>query len=67
MISQIQYGFRAGRSMMGAVNEVLSNMKTVQSGIRFSTQLVLLATLDINSLLWVDILDALRTKSTIPG
>ena len=70
-LSERQYRFRAGRLTIGAINQVLTNMKAVQSGSRFSMMIVLLATLDVrnvfNSLRWVEELDALRTKFAIPG
>ena len=70
-LSERQYGFRADRSTIGAINEVLTCVKAIQSGSRFSREIVLLATLDIrngfNNLRSVDVLDALRTKFAVPS
>ena len=62
-----QYGFRAGRSTTEVTNEVLTSMKTIQSG----RQIILLVTSGVrnafNSLRWVDVLNALTTKFAVTG
>ena len=70
-LSERKYGFRAFRSMIGVINEVLTSVKAIESGSRISRKIVVLTTLDVrkafNSLPWVHILNALRTKFAVPG
>ena len=70
-LSGRHYGCRAGRSTIGAIKKILTSVNAVQSGSRFSRKIVLLATFDVrnafNSLLWVDVIDSLRKKFTVPG
>ena len=62
-LSERQYGFRAGRSMIEAINAVFINVKAVQGESHFSIEIVLLATIDVRnafkSFRWVDVLGAL--------
>ena len=60
-LSERQYGLRAGRSTIGAINEVLTSGRAVQSGNRFSRKIVFWRQRNaLNSLRWVDVLDALK-------
>ncbi|KAJ8977407.1 hypothetical protein NQ317_003188 [Molorchus minor] len=69
-LSERQYGFRKGRSTVGAIGEVVSAVEAAQRGNHYSRRIVLLATLDVrnafNSARWSDILDALTDVFKIP-
>ncbi|KAJ8975986.1 hypothetical protein NQ317_016232 [Molorchus minor] len=69
-LSERQYGFRKGRSTVGAIGEVVSAVEAAQRGNHYSRRIVLLATLDVrnafNSARWSDILDALSDVFKIP-
>ena len=70
-LSERQHGFRVGRSTIGAINDVVARVKATQRGNHYSRKIVLLATLDIrnafNSLRWADVLEALKTRFSVPG
>lgn len=63
-LSERQYGFRQGKSTIGAIQDVLTTFKDAQSGNNFSRKIILLVTLDVknafNSLRWEDALNALE-------
>lgn len=63
-LSERQYGFRQGKSTIGAIQDVVTSFKEAQIGNNFSRKIVLLVTLDIknafNSLRWEDVLNALE-------
>lgn len=69
-LSDRQYGFRAGRSTIGAVGEVIRTFEAAQQVNHRSRRLVMLATLDVrnafNSARWADMLSALKTDFVIP-
>lgn len=69
-LSPKQYGFRKGRSTLGAIGEVVRAAKSVDQRNHYSREIVLLATLDVrnafNSVRWTDILTALERKYRIP-
>lgn len=63
-LSERQYGFRRGRSTIGAIEEVVETVRKAEEGNHHSRRLVLLVTLDVknafNSARWADILEALE-------
>lgn len=69
-LSDRQYGFRKGRSTIGAVAEVLRAVDETTKVCHGARPLVLLVTLDVrnafNSARWVDILEALETVFRVP-
>lgn len=69
-LSDHQFGFRAGRSTIGAVREVVRAFETAQQGDHRYRKLVMLVTLDVrnafNSARWADMLDALQATFLIP-
>lgn len=70
-LSDRQYGFRRGRSTIGAIKEVVNAAQIAQQGNQYSKKIVLLATLDVrnafNSARWSDILNALERRFQIPA
>lgn len=70
-LSKRQYGFRPGRSTLGALDEVMESVHTAQLGNHFSRRIVLLVTLDVrnafNSARWKDIFKALEMRFRIPA
>lgn len=68
--SDKQYGFRKGRSTIGAVKEVIEAFDMAQHGNHYSRKIVLLATLDVknafNSARWADMLSALTNAFHMP-
>lgn len=69
-LSDRQHGFRAGRSTIGAIEDVINTVAIAQQGHQYSKRIVLLATLDVrnafNSLKWADVIDALSTRFRVP-
>jgi hypothetical protein len=69
-LSEKQYGFRKGRSTIGAVKDVVRAFQVAQQGNHYSRKIVLLATLDVrnafNSARWADMLSALTDVFHIP-
>lgn len=69
-LSERQYGFRPGRSTIGAIKDVVETFEATQQGNHFSRKVVLLATLDVknafNSARWADILHALENLFRVP-
>ena len=44
-----QHGFRPKRSTLGAIEDVIEDVKTAQSGTHYTRNIVLLATLDVRN------------------
>lgn len=69
-LSNRQYGFRPGRSTLGALDEVVQSVYAAQTGNHHSRRIVLIVTLDVknafNSARWRDILKALEIRFKIP-
>lgn len=69
-LSERQYGFRPGRSTIGALRDVLSAVEATQNTTHYSRPIVLLATMDVknafNSLRWSDVLQSLRERFAVP-
>ena len=69
-LSNRQYGFRAGKSTICALEEVMESVKVAQEGNSSSRSIVLLVTLDVknafNSARWSDILNAMEEKHQVP-
>lgn len=70
-LSKRQYGFRPGKSTMGALKDVVDAVEASQQKNPFTRPVVLLATLDVrnafNSLRWNDVLKALEEKFNAPA
>ena len=68
-LSTRQYGFRTGRSTIGALREISEAAMITQRGNHFSRPVLLLATLQVknpfNSLIWSDVLNVLEHNSTL--
>ncbi|XP_043267691.1 uncharacterized protein [Venturia canescens] len=69
-LSDLQFGFRRGRSTIGAIQKVVDSFLELDRHCHAARPIVLLATLDIrnafNSARWVDILEALKSNFGIP-
>lgn len=69
-LSKRQYGFRPGKSTMGALKDVINAVEAAQQGNHSTRQITLLATLDVknafNSLKWTDVIQALEIKFNTP-
>lgn len=69
-LSKRQYGFRPGKSTIGALKDVVDVVAAAQKESHFTRPIVLLATLDVknafNSLRWVDVLHALERNFNLP-
>lgn len=69
-LSERQYGFRPGRSTLGAIQNVVRRFEHAQRRRYYPKRIIVLATLDVrnafNSLRWADIMKALREKFRIP-
>lgn len=69
-LSDRQYGFRKGRSTIGAVQEVVEAFNKANENCHAARPIVLLVTLDVrnafNSARWEDILDSLKNVFRIP-
>ena len=65
-----QYGFRPGRSTIGALWKVIEAAMVTQHGSHCSGPVLLLATLDVknafNSLKWSDVLNTLEHNFSVP-
>ena len=70
-LSDLQFGFRRGRSTIGAIQKVVDSFLELDRHCHAARPVVLLATLDIrnafNSARWVDILEALKSNFGIPS
>lgn len=70
-LSKRQYGFRPGKSTIGAIKDVVDVVLAAQEKNHYSRPVVLLATLDVknafNSLRWTDVLNALKRNFEVPG
>ena len=70
-LSPRQHGFRAGKSTLGAIQEVIHAAEESHRGNHFSRPVVLLVTLDVrnafNSLRWTTVLEALSTRHQVPA
>ena len=67
-LSDRQYGFRSGLSMIDAVRTVANIAEQAQQGNRYSHKTYVAATLDVrNSLRWEDALNTLRDRFRVPG
>lgn len=68
--SEMQYGFRGGRSTVDAIQQVADAVRRAEQGNHHSRQLVLLVTLDVrnafNSARWADMMDAMETTFELP-
>lgn len=69
-LSERQYGFRPGRSTLGAIANVVECVERTRLRRYYPKRIVVLATLDVrnafNSLRWKDIIKALRERFRIP-
>ncbi|XP_043275310.1 uncharacterized protein [Venturia canescens] len=69
-LSDLQFGFRRGRSTIGAIQKVVDSFLELDRHCHAARPIVLLGTLDIrnafNSARWVDILEALKSNFGIP-
>ncbi|XP_046753083.1 uncharacterized protein LOC124416204 [Diprion similis] len=69
-LSDRQFGFRRGRSTIGAIQEVVDSFRETGRHCHAARPIVLLATLDVrntfNSARWVDILESLRGDFGVP-
>ncbi|XP_046683529.1 uncharacterized protein LOC124369546 [Homalodisca vitripennis] len=69
-LSPCWYGFKRGKSTIGAIKDVVSTFKVAQQSNHYSMEIVLLATLDIkkafNPARWIDIMEALEEHFRIP-
>lgn len=69
-LSGRQYGFRPGRSTLGAIGDVVDSIERAQRGRSYPRRIIVLATLDVrnafNSLRWADIMTALRVRFCVP-
>ena len=67
----MQYGFRTGRSIIGALKDVIDTVEVAQTVNNFSRPVILLAILDIknpfNSLRWTDVIQALEATFNVPA
>lgn len=70
-LSKRQYGFRPGKSTLGAIEDVIASVKQTRCETNFLRRVVLLATLDIrnafNSLRWANIIEAIQNIFEVPG
>lgn len=70
-LSDKQYGFRNKRSTINAIEDVIASVQSAQRRRHSTKHIVLLATFDIrnafNSLRWVDVMKALRTRFNVPN
>jgi len=70
-LSPRQYGFRPGKSTIGAIEDVIEGVKMAQTGNHFSRRIVLLATLDVrnafNSATWSSMIEALENRFRAPA
>lgn len=69
-LSDMQFGFRRGRSTVDALQAVIKNVEKAESGNHHSRKMVMFVTLDVknafNSAKWVDIIEALQRQFNIP-
>lgn len=69
-LSDQQFGFRRGRSTIGAIQEVVDSFRATDRHCHAARPIVLLVTLDVknafNSARWVDILESLRGGFGVP-
>lgn len=69
-LSNRQHGFRAKKSTLGALKDVIDVVEASQRLNQHSRPIVLLATLDVknafNSLRWTDVLQALKENFAVP-
>lgn len=70
-LSDRQYGFRPGRSTIGAVQDVVRSVEIARQKNHFSRPVVLLATIDVrnafNSAKWGNMIDALEMRFKTPA
>lgn len=69
-LSPRQYGFRPGRSTLGAIQDVVNSVEEARNGSAYTQRIVLLALLDIrnafNSVRWLDIVRTLEMRFQTP-
>ncbi len=70
-LSPKQYGFRPGKSTLGAIENVVRSVEEAHRGCNKLRRVVLLATLDVrnafNSARWENMIEALEEKFKIPA
>lgn len=69
-LAENQYGFREGRSTMGAINEIQQEVIRAWKGNHRTRKVVVLITFDVknafNTLRWIDIIDSLENRFKVP-